>query len=204
MNFLDARATESANASLNRVEGDFRFIEHAPQAMFLIREDLSLIKANVRGAAAIEKRWVGLEGARIHFNCPKNTDLVCWIIRSFDRRKPASRSVILHCVDLVPRAYTLTYNPDAFNTDLAAFVLTVSEDLDCSDQKMDALIQAFSLTISEARILQWMVQGYKPKEIAFKESLSTNTVRSHLRTLYAKMNVRSYNDALILAVRLLC
>ena len=48
-----------------------------------------------------------------------------------------------------------------------------------------------------------MVAGLKPKEIAYEIGISLNTVRSHLRTLYAKMQVRDYNEALTLAVRLL-
>ena len=70
-------------------------------------------------------------------------------------------------------------------------------------EKINILAQAFSLSISESSILNLMVDGLKPKEIAYEKDISLFTVRSHLRTLYAKMDVRNYNDCLILAVRLL-
>jgi len=63
--------------------------------------------------------------------------------------------------------------------------------------------RAFGLSSSETKIVALMVAGKKPKEIAYDTGLSLNTVRTHLRTLYAKMQVRDYNEALTQAVRLL-
>ena len=106
---------------------------------------------------------------------------------------------VLPCIDGVYRAYTLSKH----NSVDAEFILTIQDDVINDERRIAALSRAFSLTPSETNVLSLMVMGNKPKEIAYEAGVSLCTVRSHLRTLYAKMNVRNYNDALKEAIRLL-
>ena len=185
-------------------ESRFHYLKHSPQAAFILRDDMELIEANERGVHAIEMHWIGLASNKVHFNCAKTDQYVKGVLSQITHSEPASRSFILPCVDSVYRSYTLMHDPFEYDSkDHKEYFLTIQSDLICDNDKINTLAQAFSLSDSESKILKLMVSGLKPKEIAFEKGISLCTVRSHLRTLYAKMNVRNYNDALILAVRLL-
>lgn len=185
-------------------EHRFHHLMHYPQAVLVFGDDMQLITANELGAHAIEKHWIGLEGNKIHFNSHKTNGYVKRIIDQITQAEPASRCFVLHCIDSVFRTYTLMHNPVAYDsTTYKEYALIIQGDLVCDDGQINSLAEAFSLSESEAKILKLMVCGLKPKEIGYEKGISLSTVRSHLRTLYAKMNVRNYNDALILAVRLL-
>ena len=58
------------------------------------------------------------------------------------------------------------------------------------------------LTLREAEVLQLLVKGRSNKEIAADLSLSADTVKSHLKTLFAKLEVRDRTAAAIMAIRL--
>jgi DNA-binding CsgD family transcriptional regulator len=66
----------------------------------------------------------------------------------------------------------------------------------------DALSEAFGLSLAEAEVLRRLVDGLSPKEIGHTLSISTNAVRSHLRVLYLKMNVRGIAGLIRHSVRL--
>lgn len=171
-----------------------------PQPVYLLDEDLRLVEKNIEGQYGIDRHLIGVIGGRVHFNSPKNTHYVKQIMglmmKSSDR---LAERFVLRCVDGIYRAYTLTRH----NTIDADFFLTIQDDLVNDEKRIASLSRAFSLTPSETKVLSFMVMGNKPKEIAYEMTVSLCTVRSHLRTLYAKMNVRNYNDALKEAIRLL-
>lgn len=52
------------------------------------------------------------------------------------------------------------------------------------------------LSLREQEIIILLSQGYRYKEIADKLSLSTETVRTHIRNIYQKLQVNSRTDAL--------
>jgi DNA-binding NarL/FixJ family response regulator len=52
------------------------------------------------------------------------------------------------------------------------------------------------LSIREKEILELLANGYRYKEIAGKLFLSTETVRTHIRNIYEKLQVNSRTDAL--------
>ena len=81
-------------------------------------------------------------------------------------------------------------------------ILTVHESEASQVKMMQSLARIYKLTESESEIIKMMVQRLKPKEIAYELGISLNSVRSHLRTLYVKMQVHSYNEAQTKAIRL--
>jgi len=179
---------------------DLGVFQHFPQPVFLLNREMDLIDTNVEGALAIDKHWVSVAGDKVHFNSHKSTAYVKQIMDKMANGVAGAERFILPCIDMVYRAYTLSYAPSSD----AEFLLYIQDDNAVSnDSRMTALAKAFSLTKSEVNVLTHMVEGRKPKEIAYETDISLATVRSHLRTLYAKMNVRSYNDALKEAIRLL-
>lgn len=179
---------------------------HFPQPIFLIDRNLELLETNIQADKAIDNHWVGLRRQKLYFNnISHNKQLVAMIESLYNARKEMSstempsKRFILRGVDMEYRAYTLSIeSPDNDNV-----ILLIQGDLICSKSKLHCLSTAFSLSISETRIVKLMVEGLKPKEIAYEVGLSLNTVRSHLRTLYAKMQVNNYNDALTCAIKLL-
>lgn len=69
-------------------------------------------------------------------------------------------------------------------------------------QLIAPVVDAFGLTPTEAEVLKRLVTDSAPKEIARSLSMSTHTVRTHLRNIYAKMGVRGMTCALRLASEL--
>lgn len=57
------------------------------------------------------------------------------------------------------------------------------------------------LTEREHEVLESLLKGRSNKEIASSLCLSTDTVKSHLKTLFAKLNVRDRTEAAVTAIR---
>lgn len=55
----------------------------------------------------------------------------------------------------------------------------------------DALRSAFQLTKAEARVLMLMVDGHMADEVSARLSVGIETIRTHIRQIYAKMGVKS-------------
>lgn len=55
----------------------------------------------------------------------------------------------------------------------------------------EALKMIHGLTASEAEVTQCLLDGAEPREIAMRLSISTHTVRAHLRSIFAKTATRS-------------
>ncbi len=181
-------------------------LKHYPQAIFLLSRDMTLLDTNDLGEEAIAHQWIGVIHGKLHFNNSENNAYVkciaqrlCAPLGGVELSGPRSERFILRNLDMVCRPYTMTRE----SNDGDNLLLSIQADITCCDRKMECLSRAFSLTTSEARIVKMMVTGLKPKEIAYEAGISLNTVRSHLRTLYAKMHVNSYNDALTYAIKLL-
>jgi DNA-binding NarL/FixJ family response regulator len=64
-----------------------------------------------------------------------------------------------------------------------------------------ARAQRQDLTAREREVLQLLVRGRSNKEIGAQLHISEETVKSHLKTLFAKLKVRDRTDAAISAVR---
>lgn len=56
------------------------------------------------------------------------------------------------------------------------------------------LSRAFGLTTQEGEVLKAFAEGLSPREAADLLGISERTIRSHLRALYVKLNVRGLQD----------
>lgn len=54
----------------------------------------------------------------------------------------------------------------------------------------------YNLSKRESEILTWLSKGYRYKEIGEKLYISTETVRTHIRNIYGKLQVQSRTDAI--------
>ena len=59
----------------------------------------------------------------------------------------------------------------------------------------------YSLTTQEKKVLQLLVEGKSYKMIANELFVATDTVKSHVRNIYAKLHVHSGTEAVSLAIR---
>lgn len=60
----------------------------------------------------------------------------------------------------------------------------------------DAHVLMSQLSSRQKEILQYLAEGYRYKEIADKLYVSTETVRTHIRNIYEKLQVQSRTEAL--------
>ena len=78
-------------------------------------------------------------------------------------------------------------------------IVALRSELAPTRQAMAAIGTAFRLTASEIEVLYCLLNGNCPKTVAINLSISEHTVRAHLRSLYAKMNVRGLNAVIRLS-----
>ena len=74
--------------------------------------------------------------------------------------------------------------------------------LSLSDDAKEELGRSYGLTLSEVEILELAIQRYSPEQIAVLRNSKRNTVRTHISRLIQKMETRSLNEAIGLAVEL--
>jgi len=55
------------------------------------------------------------------------------------------------------------------------------------------------LTASERRVLEGLVEGYSNQQLAEHNNVSINTIKSHLKNLYRKLEVNNRAEAVALA-----
>ncbi len=194
------------NRQSSPAHGKLAVLEYFPQPIFLLSKDLRVIEKNSQAERALDNHWVGEVHGKLHFNNQQHNSQVTQIIsallsarqQSSTHQAPTKR-FILRNIDMEFRAYTLTLeSPESDNV-----LLSIQGDIDCCESKLQSITSAFSLSYSEGKIIKLMADGLKPKQIAYELGLSLNTVRSHLRTLYAKMQVSDYNEALTATIKLL-
>jgi len=73
---------------------------------------------------------------------------------------------------------------------IARKVVEVFRQMGVSSKEMD------NLSEREMEILSYVAKGYADKEIADRLSISSETVRTHLRNTYRKLHVRSRTEAM--------
>ena len=65
----------------------------------------------------------------------------------------------------------------------------------------DTLKIVYGLTPAESRIADLISKGYAPREIANRLGVTFNTVRSQLKTVYAKTNVKRQSELVRLLLK---
>lgn len=78
--------------------------------------------------------------------------------------------------------------------------LTIRRTDDLDAPRIFGVGDAFKLTVAEGRVLRHLLKGLTAQSIAEQLDVSVETVRTHIRRLYAKMEVGS-REALFLRLR---
>lgn len=82
-------------------------------------------------------------------------------------------------------------------------LLTVQKRGDCLEYSLDAVSRIFDFSLTETEVVRHMSLAYCPKEISGEMNISINTVRAHLRSIYAKIGTRGYNRSLRVIMQLI-
>lgn len=116
-------------------------------------------------------------------------------------RDPCSRGVDQASRQLQAGPYDLTISPLTDEDSLLfrlpsseAFLVTLRKPGRPSNDVCFQLKYAFDLTSSEAAIAEQIVRGRTLRQIATENSITINTVKTHLKAVFAKMEVGSQTD----------
>ena len=80
--------------------------------------------------------------------------------------------------------------------------LVILQDRNLVTQELDVsyLVEAFSLTSAEIRVVDCIIQGYSPQEISDYDKKSINTVRTQLKSIFGKTNTNNQQSLLRLLI----
>ena len=125
--------------------------------------------------------------------------LLCMVLSAYDDADKVFRALKAGAV-----GYVLKGSPAALLIDALQDVLTGGSPM--SSQIARKVVNAFmevpyedpmaALTQREQEVLGWLAKGFSYKEIADKVFLSVDTVRTHIRNVYAKLHVQNKKDAI--------
>jgi DNA-binding NarL/FixJ family response regulator len=76
-----------------------------------------------------------------------------------------------------------------------------AQDNISEEEKRKKLSQKYSLTEQELRILSLLAEGLSNEDISRLVSLSRETIKMHLKSLFRKLQVKNRTEAAVLAVR---
>lgn len=183
---------------VSHAEATSHWFDLDPRACYLVSCDGHFMAANRQGRAMIEDgRILSVRSGLLTFNCENSqrdlrdaTDSVCR--READRiqRLVRADNAQWRVVNILP------------TVDRTCAFVSVSPGVEEAPQDLEVLVDAFSLTRTEAHVLGEILDGHAPKDAGRRLEMSTHTVRSHLRNIYAKLNVRGIVGTIRLATRL--
>lgn len=187
---IDRPATTGFAASVAEDERHLCF-ESDPTASFLVAPDGVPRAANREGEAMLADGLLRLDGQR----------RLC--VGDARSRRPIvedrAARVQVHTISptqwLVVSLRRLAEHVDTLLVRARAFDVDGALDL-------APVANHFGLTDSERPVLEGLAQAVCPKDISRRLGLSIHTIRSHLRSIYAKLGARSAAEAQTIALRL--
>jgi DNA-binding CsgD family transcriptional regulator len=170
-----------------------------PLPVLLIGAGGMLLEASRSGRQLLERgAAVSLRNSTICFFDARSQETFLRALTSVISRRTLNSKIIVRGTDGTWRRVDLVgCGPNGREQ---AFMRFATEPLSAFD--IEAVMQAFGLSGAESEVLRRLVEGLAPKEIADTLSTSPNAVRSHLRLLYLKMNVRGIAGLIRHTVRL--
>lgn len=190
----------TTNRRLSADASDFAaWLDLDPLPVLLIGPGGDLLGASRSGRHLLESGTaLSVRNSAICFIDAQAQEAFLHALASVISRRTISRKIIIRGNDgSWRRVDLLSCGPNGREQ---AFMRFATEPQAAMD--IQALTEAFGLSLAESEVLRRLVEGLSPKEIAYTLSTSTNAVRSHLRLLYLKMNVRGIAGLIRLTIRL--
>lgn len=167
---------------------------------FLLAANARILAANPQAEQMLHaQKAISLSGGILSFRCERSQQALRLAVAAVCRSGGGRQRNIVRGDDSEWRKIDVIGSPD-HNSAFATFTVS-ADNIDTTDE-MNILADAFGLTRTESCVMAGLVSGRAPKEIAGHLSISTHTVRSHLRAIYAKMDVKGISGTIRLAMRL--
>ncbi len=103
--------------------------------------------------------------------------------------------------ELAVRVLPLSAEQEAFTVQAARALVMVTDPEDSRPDPLATTAQLYKLTKMETAVAAGLLAGKTPREIAEMRDLSLATVRTHLRSLYARTRTRGQGDLIALVLR---
>lgn len=168
----------------------FGSAEEAIQKLSIVKPAIALVDIHLPGKSGIDF----IRHASIRY-----TSLLCMVCSIYDDNdhifeslKAGAKGYLLKNTspqELVEALADLWNGGSPMNSQIARKVVS-------SFNNQPTKLLAEELSEREKEILNWLAQGYRYREIGDKLHISLHTVRTHIRNIYAKLEVNSKVQAL--------
>ncbi len=182
-----------------------------PAGVILLSPACRVIAAN-RGAERILCQGDGLEleGQRLRAASPEETQELRELVRTLAREvsqdlpegrntRPISRPSGRRPLQVLLSRLGAGENGAAGRRSAVALFVTDPEE--AVEIPMARLQRLYGLTLSEARIASHLAAGRRPEVVAAELGVQTNTVRMHLKRIFAKTNTHRQSELVALLLR---
>lgn len=192
---------EMPSPQASQVRADHEACFHADsEPCFVLARDGAVIDLNRAARAMLESGLLDVNrNGQLDFGSRASNGRVTTAIECLQDRLAEVRRIVVLGADRTWRSWELHWveslSPQIF--------LTVRAEATQKSDAMAPLIEAFRLTQAQAEVLHRLMDGAAPKEIGGGMGISTHTVRTHLRAIYAKLQVHGIAGALRLASQLI-
>lgn len=152
--------------------------------LLLITSDLTVLWCNA-AAQAFRDQWpnIGVDAGRLFLAERSRTTALR------DRLATIETLVVAWVCDVSDVRFIFRIEPLRPEGQDAAFLVTI-QPMDESDRYLWAdMAAAFGLTVSENRVVRLLISGLSVEALARELSISIETVRTHVRRVYAKLGV---------------
>ena len=166
-------------------------------ACFLLSSTCRVLEMNPTAETVLtDGQFVTVRRGVLGFACERSNAVLARAVAAICERQEPRRRDFVRGADLEWRALETVRSPGC---DAAFVTFRPSTPLMGG---LTRLAEAFGLTPTESGVLSALVLGHAPKEIGRRLSISTATVRTHLRSIFAQLDGRGISGTLRLAVRL--
>ena len=188
-----------SRGALQRVSGERisslgRFIlDKLDRGVVLLDAAGSVVDANTPGHRALARsRGVLVRNGRLTFADPANDDrFVRWLDGKQSPDGERALGVTIRSADGSPcRVVISPAGTKGIQRDVA-FVVVLYCPWGSREIGIDVLMRLYGLTRAQADVARSLYAGYTVEQTATRLALSRNTVRSHLKQIFSKCEVRS-------------
>ncbi len=177
------------------VAGDYENCEGAAGIIDNLKPDVVIMDIDMPGVD-------GIEGLRIIKEKRPGTFIIMHTVLEDEER-------LFQCLCYGANGYILKNSSfvmlvDAINNVLnggAPLSPPIAKKVLQSFQQLPSKGLKYDLTAREIEVLTWLVKGYSYKMIASSCTISIDTVRAHIRNIYAKLHVNCGREAVTIALR---
>ena len=171
-----------------------RWMESVQTALLVVDADLDIQWAN-----PLARQWIDAKepmsqvGMQLHLGRSEPQ-----LRRLIDRAGKQMEGI---CVPIAGRGAHLILSARRItNGDSMAYYGLIARRTDDVNAHLMGVEEAFRLTSAEVRVLKLLLKGHTAQAIATRLSVSIDTVRTHIRRLYTKLEVAS-REALFMRLR---